>query len=484
MASEQSFDSERRVESTSNSDTNTVPTPSSYSQGDNSDKPRDKVDSNGNPSPDILPAATSDKPGIPFTKDEVERKGLKTRKQMVFVTEAQLYCPKTGYPHAMVQEMGVRRCPACGQGLYIRRMEEVCADQNPESDTPENLYEIAYEVNIRDSGGHFLGTEPWHALFDMKEARKALSASTAQNAILKVATVIRTSHSADKDRGASECKFILERDIFSDPTVSMRVHNTRLEIKSTQFIRLLKGLSPYYPSIDLDAETLYISEPYAIIAYHSKEIEAYQRTYELSDAENEDTKLSSASVSSAAFPKICDREAYDHIEIILGFIKDIVWKDKIALEKVRHNRAEPMCTYAMLWMLYEPGTTVYIETKGRLAAYVIQLVDFDPAVLTLPPEKLSPYKLFAWYLDFDGRYIRRYSRSITIMPFSGEKPITSLSAIPCQYQDLKDNNETKTRLHKEGEEWFKLLRGGLVRYTGDNLETPRKYASFSKTIPT
>ncbi|KAI0126482.1 hypothetical protein BJ170DRAFT_723984 [Xylariales sp. AK1849] len=398
------------------------------------------------------PESGETKPDPPFTLAEIERVPPKTtgKKKMVWQSEAKLFCPKNGYPHALAQEFGARKCLACGQALFRRHVvEETPINSKPPAD--KAFEDITYDVHIRDSG------------------------AIGWKGVLKVITELRTTHRPDKNRGSYEARYILDDGVFDNPNVGIRVHSTLIEITSPQFIQLLKRLAPYYPSIDLDGKTLHLSEPYAIIAFHAKQIEAFQATYDGSGAADDSEGPPSPSVPSHTFPDTCDKETHHDIETILSFIKENIWKDKILVEETRHNQIEPTCTFSLLWLLYEPGSTVYIESDGRLAAYVVQAVEVDPAALSQSTEKLKPYKMIVWSLDFDGRYIRRFSRHITILPFSGEKPISSLSVIPCKFQDMADNGETKLMLHNEGKRWFTLLHGGLVRYTGDNLEDPRRH---------
>ncbi|KAI0178878.1 P-loop containing nucleoside triphosphate hydrolase protein [Hypoxylon sp. FL1284] len=133
-----------------------------------------------------------------------------------------------------------------------------------------------------------------------------------------------------------------------------------------------------------------------------------------------------------------------------------------------------MCTFQMLWLLYKPGDTVYTESGGKPAANVIQSVRVDPAALSLQPDKLNPYKITIWYLDFDGLYVRRWSRVVTIAPFDGEREINTLSVIPCEIFDSTDRGQRRQTLESEGERWYRLLSPKQVRYAGETLTSTRR----------
>lgn len=454
----------------SSNDASTPQTPATEAKGDEvsqSDAPSESQNT------DAKPEEADAKKEPPFAKGEINRiEPIVVGKKMVWKTDAKLYCPKNGYPHAIAQEFGLRKCPSCQQDLFRRYVAEE-PDLDSKAMAERIASQVTHDVHIRDSDGYWLGSQVWPGKFDLTEARKGLPIA-GHHGVLKVITDVRTSHRGDKHRGSYEARYIMDDGIFDNPSVGVRVHSTMVEITSPQFIRLLRGVSSYYPGLNLDGATLHLTEPYAVVAYHYKEIEAFQATYDESDSTSEE-KESGSSLTN--FPKRCDRETYLHVKTILGFIKENIWKDRITLEQSRHARPEPVCTYNMLWLLYEPGSTVYIESDGRLAAYIVQSVAADDAILTLPPERLKAYQVLVWYLDYDGRYIRRFTRHITIMPFAGEKSITSLSVIPCKFMDASDKGETRARLHIEGKRWYELLRGGLVRYTGDNLDTPRRLVS-------
>ncbi|KAI0006515.1 P-loop containing nucleoside triphosphate hydrolase protein [Xylariaceae sp. FL0662B] len=392
---------------------------------------------------------------------------MRKEKATEWVSDASLYCPKNGLPHSIVQELTLRRCPACSQSLYKR--ERVIPKKKPTGEaTGESDENVSYEIEYRDVGGYWIGREDWPGILDLHEARKG-EVAEGDEGVMKVVSVVWTNHAPNQVRGASESQFIMEAGILTNHGVDVVPHGTRIEIYSQKFIEMLRKVVLYYPERSIDGKSLTLSEPYALIAYHLPEIEAFKSTFQ----EN-GKSTAQAKASSTGLPSRCDQVTYNHIETILTFAKESIWKGKVAEEEARHARKIPLATFSMLWLLYKPGTTVYTESDGRLAAYVVQRMSIDSAVLSLPPEKLSSYRIQLWYLDYDGKYVRRFSREVVIPPFVGEKPITELNVIPCKFQDGQDNGKVRDRLHSEGERWYKLLQGGLVGYQGDTLETPKQ----------
>ncbi|KAI1798866.1 hypothetical protein F4811DRAFT_558399 [Daldinia bambusicola] len=95
---------------------------------------------------------------------------------------------------------------------------------------------------------------------------------------------------------------------------------------------------------------------------------------------------------------------------------------------------------------------MYLESKGQHSAYVVQSMVVDEAVLSTTQGQSSPYTVNVWNLDF---YVGRSATSVTIPYFDGEREITSLTLIPCEFMDKKDGvtamDSGHTRL------WFPLV---------------------------
>ncbi|ESU07861.1 hypothetical protein FGSG_02425 [Fusarium graminearum PH-1] len=172
-----------------------------------------------------------------------------------------------------------------------------------------------------------------------------------------------------------------------------------------------------------------------------------------------------------------------HLGWLLHFFKKAVLDDMIN-EELRHKN--DMCTFRMLWLLFKPGKTVYHETDGHLGAYVLQSVDTDPGILSIvPPMRPKSYTIKVWSLDFDGKYVGRVGKTITIAPFEGERPIRSLQLVPCDIIDQDDGGKWREKLEDNGKKWYQLLPGGQVHYSGPVLGIQKRqdydYDSDSST---
>lgn len=323
-------------------------------------------------------------------------------------------------------------------------------------------------------GGNWFGRENWSVPFDLQEARKGVSIQD-ENSILKVVNVLRTSFPADDKRYPTAQKMLMDQDILRDPTVNVSIHSTKLVVYSQRFLKVLRRFVEYYPGISLEAQFVTIEEPYCVIAHHLQELDEFQEAHrpQIEAAISAATK----DQSTEAEAETDDEATYRHIDTVMNFVKRPVWVESVEMEKARYSQDPPMCTYRMLWLLYKPGDTVYTESDGKPAANVIQSVRVDPAVLALQPDRLSPYKITIWYLDFDGRHIRRWSRIITIAPFDGEKEISAQGVVPCRFFDQIDSGQRRQTLESEGERWYQLLSPKQVRYAGETMDAIRRKVS-------
>ncbi|KAI1774648.1 hypothetical protein F4818DRAFT_418514 [Hypoxylon cercidicola] len=379
---------------------------------------------------------------------------------MMYESPVLLYCRKIGYRHSILLDFGLRKCPGCGEDLTLRTRVGSSNQEPPLAGSGEG--EVAFEIEYTDSGGNWFGRENWSGPFDLQEARKGVAIHD-QNLIFRVVRVLRTSFPAHDDRYPTAQKMLMEQNILRDPSISISIHSTKLIVYSQPFLKVLRKFVEYYPGINLEAQSVAIDEPYCVIAHHLQELNEFQEAHR---------PQSKAATSTAT--KTDDEVTYHHVDTLMNFVKELAWEKNIEMEKARYSQNPPLCTYRMLWLLYKPGDTVYTESDGKPAASVIQSVKIDPAVLTLQPDKLCPYKVVVWYLDFDGRHVRRWSRIIAIAPFDGEREISTLGVIPCRFFDQVDSGRRRQTLEREGERWYQLLGPKQVRYTGDAMGVPRR----------
>lgn len=160
------------------------------------------------------------------------------------------------------------------------------------------------------------------------------------------------------------------------------VNETEMEIRSSALVKAIRAQVEYYPSQPLTGSTINVPEPYYFLLHHREQLEALRHPAS-DEVEN-----------GSAHGKLDDRTQED-VDVLLAYLNAKYLK-KIEEEEARHNRKTPTATFEMLWMLLKPGTEVYTDVDGELAAFVVR------SVRPNQPTKFSHYIVSLWYLDFDG----------------------------------------------------------------------------------
>ncbi|KAM0550860.1 hypothetical protein ACHAPJ_008724 [Fusarium lateritium] len=228
----------------------------------------------------------------------------------------------------------------------------------------------------------------------------------------EIVTILRTSVPA-VFRERHNAEQLMKGGILNKPNVTAKPVTTRLTIHSSAVLQLLRR---------------YLEEPFPLIAHHYDELDAYRKVHEGGKAPDEDAT------------------GVKHLGFLLDHFEKTVMDD-----------------------------ILYLESDGHLAAFVVQSVETDPAILaTVAPDRPKPYKIALWSLGFDRKYVGRIDRSLTVAPFEGERKIASLRLVPCEYFDREDNGKLRKRLEDNGKRWYDLLPGGQVHYSGPVLDWPKR----------
>ncbi|KAK4667659.1 hypothetical protein QC763_0059610 [Podospora pseudopauciseta] len=377
---------------------------------------------------------------------------------MEWEDSAAIYCPKNGRSHVGLLEFGYWECPLCNQDLSEKPLKQAAGLEDEDEDDGTSggrNPKISHSLEYLDSGENRIAAQAWSGSFDLQTARKGILEK--KPSVFNIVTLLKTSHLPQKHRYEYEVREILRTGILNNPNISVNVLSTRVTINSQALINALGAVVSYYPGISFGGKVLELKEPYAVVAHHLSALEDYQKT---------------------SRPKPCDKETFDHLGLLLGFLRTSVYKDKIRLEQERYSRNA--CTFQMLWLLFKPGDTVYVEFRGKLSAFVVQEVATDNGILSDFKHTFKSYEIRLWSLRYDGRFVGRSSTEMIIPHFDGERPITTLKVFPCRFVDDEDGGKMKSMLEESGKRWYDLLRGQQVHYKGEFVEK-RKDNDVSKT---
>ncbi|KAK8867396.1 P-loop containing nucleoside triphosphate hydrolase protein [Apiospora arundinis] len=326
---------------------------------------------------------------------------------------------------------------------------------------------IDHRIVFEDSGRNWLHTQPWYGPFDLETARGGVE-FRGEDAIAQVLTKLRTDHQRDEKRSEDERQRIAQAGFFRNIRVDFTCLTQNIVIFSKQIIASLRRLVKYYPSVMLEGEVILLRAPYSVLFHHMAALEEYKET--LSDGPQ-----NLASTTEAQEEQLSDiqREiTINHLGQLLEFTKTNMFNHQVEAERLRQTQDPPLCTFNMMWMLYTPGTTVYVRSEtGKLSAYILETVDThhggEPNVFNRP----HYHTVSLWCLSFDGFYVRRAKSLVTIGSFDGERPIMDLKIIPASFVDAEDGGKERQSLIQRGRKWYRMLVGAQQwHYTGQTLD--------------
>lgn len=426
--------------------------------------------------------------GVAVMHNEEDGKGAEVKDHPGWDNTVSLYCPRNGRSHQVLLDFGQGSCPKCGVDLTQKPLVSDNADTTSESGTSTSEDtdqrdesstgdQILFAVEYKDREDNKITTQSWDGPFELAAARDGIE--TTQKRPIEVVTVLKTTIPGESYRNRSEIRTLMEKGILRNPAIGISVECVKMVIHSQSIIQAIKTVVPYYPSVNMDAHTIDLEEPFPLIAHYMSELEQHLTSLQKIAANQVSTPAGDDAPAGSDVATASTDGGWTHLNLLLDFVKNHTYKDNISQEKKRH--ADGLCTFRMLWLLFKPGNTVYCEYHGKLAAYVVKDVVMDPVVLSTSSDK-SSYVIEMWYLEFDGKFVGRCQRWVTIPEFQGERDITTLKAFPCNYVDDKDKGDTRATLERQGKRWYELLAGGQVYYSGNLLYSSKKDVSSSSLI--
>lgn len=234
----------------------------------------------------------------------------------------------------------------------------------------------------------------------------------------------------------------------------------QLKINSTAIIQALALVVDYWPGVTLNSPSLIVEEPFAILYQHREALQNYAKTNVSATDQNDGNRCQRK------------RNTDTHIKLLFEFLDIRPEARKMHLERERNNRSKPVATFEMLWTLFSPGTDVFYDAGGygSFKGYVVKRASGGG----LDVSSASPFNIIIWSLDFNGFHIGRVEELVQIQPFKGEKEISSLNVIPCDFYErdtagqVSDKSKAlRHRLENYGEMFLKLTKRHCVYYSGE-----------------
>lgn len=265
-----------------------------------------------------------------------------------------------------------------------------------------NSKAIRYKIQYMNDAGEPIQEEeqykPWPKLMSADDEEKTGSVLDIITYVtireITVSTFVNSEDGA-KAAGSDSKEFTKEDSTKETDMMSAKSNNlknknleiksvgeTKMEIRSSALMKALRVLVDYYPSQQLTGNTIMVPEPYHFLLHHREGL--------LQALNPQAEKCKNEYIRETP-----DKKTGDHIQILLAFL-DSKYAKRIEEEEARHKKNPPTVTFEMLWMLLKPGTRVFHDVDGQLAAFVVKSVQPNK------PSNPSSYDVELWSLDFDG----------------------------------------------------------------------------------
>jgi hypothetical protein len=368
----------------------------------------------------------------------------------------------------------------------IRAQAEEAAETK-DSGEEKSAKEVAadnfiHQIEFRDEADVMLGRETRKAPLDILEVKQA----PVGGAVAIISNIIKTNIPEDRFRNSWDSERIMKAGILGNPNVEVISFRQTMQLKSVPLIKVLQRVVKYYPGINLQGQELYLDAPFHLLAHHMPELKKFRDLFvpnfttiaQLHASNDEVTTPKSGSVIRNTEEDEHSEITLRHVDTILKFMRtDYIYSQELEEELARHSLDQPLCTFSMLWLLYKPGTTVYVSSSAGVEAFVISKVEADSSLyersnFTMEPTTIS---LTLWHLTFDGTFVRRQTRYEIIGSFEGPRPIADLKVVPAAFADKVDQGKTRDWLVQLGRKWYGLLRGAPQQhYVGETMGHGRR----------
>ena len=261
-----------------------------------------------------------------------------------------------------------------------------------------------------------------------------------------------------------------------------QVSRTSIVVRSPFLYSRLKAVAGYYPSFHQTASrslegltgielmrtdiSLTIRDPCGVLFHRYPELEAFVNQ-DPTDSAEDNGVINQATQSLAHLER-------DHVRHLCEFLKPRYEAEIRPCIEQLHEKS-PSILFDQLWLVFEPGTDVYIQIGTSFQACVVagvrlndeandggststQALQGDPVFWTLD----------LWYLESDGKTIGRVRTTRRIDVYKGPRELTSLAICPASIWDAHDNSERRNMIMERSRLIFKSLRQGylLARYNG------------------
>ena len=284
---------------------------------------------------------------------------------------------------------------------------------------------------------------------------------------------------------------------------------SHLVIYSEVIMRAIRSCVKVWLGISRAFEFMCVAAPYTLIVHYRDELQAY------SDGIQDEVQSNQDEVPSPTTDRNDDNQERhlprvilppkQHIPLLLDYVFTPEFTATYDHEMSLRKKPIPMCSYALVWILFRPGSIVYAWTGNSLDAYVVDWYDLEGLYSTNPnarktgglselPRAPSGFRgelpeyspipksiiVRLHYLEYDGHRIGRRQKIVSITPFDGEREISTLPVYPIEYHQDANVRES---LIARGQKYFKLCQRHYMSYHSDTIATVNKPSRKVSFLP-
>lgn len=293
-------------------------------------------------------------------------------------------------------------------------------------------------------------------------------------------------HSSNKNSDKAdkvEPEIITSRDLhFAADTVKRTLQPTvppveskgrvpdRIRINSPFILNCLSGIDRYL----LDASSpVVIFRPYKPLLHYwhriKDAISSFQAQLERLDPKSEEANIIQTTLQ--------------HMVCLVEFMDTYV---NPTVDRLKDDSTRKIA-FRDLWYLFPPGEDIFMPLKRLRGSIFRDAMDATPETFlrrynmlwrvtgsgggrpnlsnshshedTLKPD---PFKINCYYVDFDGKFFLPTVHTFSLLPFSGEKDITSLDFYPVRF--MKGGQEKLLDHTEMGKETFRTIATGFTHF--------------------
>ena len=390
--------------------------------------------------------------------------------------------------------------------------------QQNQKRAPRDKLQVLYRAEIyrvRESSRYSSSRKPEAILDRMYEQTTEIDVVPASRLLTAPIFEITTMYDAargKKDNILSGFRRLMDDDkvptaepVKPGDSIQVRVAaGVLLTIGSEIILEAIRSVAEHYHDLVWEGDELVVPEPFCVLFHYRDEILARRDQlrsdfkkkriqYDNGDANLQDRAHTKSTESEGSESSDFEDEVPDpalHIDMLYEYVENRYTK-ALRQEDERLRKEPPTCTYAWSWRLFKPGELVYTWDDNVLVACVVEshtlkgLWDYDKNTKkpSVKPGRLKKKKNLEFkdelravvitvsHMEYDGTYLGRRIRKITIWPFEGEKDIKSLPAFPAKFWD---DESARDRMIERGKKYCSYTKRTHCQYHGLTMSSPRR----------